>query len=355
MQDGSGVLIRRGGSFGTWAAPETTSYQAEAHLQEILAASPGWLPAVSPEARTVQELSTSAGFADICAVDIDGSLTVVECKLASSSEKRRMVIGQLIDYAAAVWRDGEQAFFDAWRRAQGVDLAEWLSIDAFDDLRANLAAGRFGLCLAVDAIDPDIKRLIEYLNLITRAEVSVTAIQLSYTRDGDVEVLIPTSFGGEIADAKVDPVRRTDRWTRESFLDALQDQLDRETAGWLLNQTERTPLHGKREYFWYGARPGGGLFLHLFGYRYPPVQLWVNKAGELMLYGNWNQFPSVKGHGGFDELAALLGQPDRSMQAGVRAATLDREKLWNTIRNTALAINSDEGSMAQSSRPEDGI
>lgn len=340
MPDDSGILIRRGGDSGAWTTPETTAYEAEAHLQQVLAATPGRVPGVSDEACSVRELATTAGYVDVCIVDIDRRLTIVECKLASNSERRRMVIGQVIDYAAALWRDGEVSFFDAWRRVDGVELADALSPSAFSKLRQNLVAGRMNLCLAVDTIDGNLRRLVEYLNLITLPEVSVTAVQLSYARDGDVEILIPTSFGGEIAEAKVAPSGRRVRWTKDSFLEAVVSDTDRATAAWLFAQAEALePRRGPNEPLWYGTKPGGGIFLQPYGLEYSPLQLWVNKAGQLMAYGNWAQFAATKGHPGFAELAALLGQDHRAGQRGVAASTLDRHRLWDIALRCSEAIN----------------
>lgn len=332
------MLIRRGG-IGAWSAPELGTYPAERDLQRLLAESPGWLPGVSHEARTVRELSTSAGPLDICAVDVDGSVTVVECKLAVNSEPRRMVIGQVLDYASAIWRDGPDSFIAGWTRARGVEFSDWLVPGADEALRSNLEAGRFGLCLAVDAIDEDIRRLVEFLSRITTADVAVTAIQLSYARDGDVEILIPTTFGGEIADAKT-PKRRGDRWTYETFLAALTDPAERDTAEWLLAKVAETrPLGIHAEMFWWGARPGGGVFLHVHGHRYASAQLWVNKAGALMVCGTWNQYGSLKDHPGFSRLASFLGQPDRTKQISVPVASLDHRELWDVLVETSAAVN----------------
>jgi len=69
------------------------------------------VPAVRPDkvsqgaAITVRS-AASAGIGGIAAPD--SAITVVECKLESNAEKRRMVIGQLIDYAAAITADGSR-------------------------------------------------------------------------------------------------------------------------------------------------------------------------------------------------------------------------------------------------------
>lgn len=62
----------------------------------------------------MRELPTLAGQADVCIIGPGGDITVVECKLASNSERRRMVIGQVLDYASAIWQDGTETFHREW-------------------------------------------------------------------------------------------------------------------------------------------------------------------------------------------------------------------------------------------------
>jgi hypothetical protein len=349
MPDDGGLLIRRGGEGSPWRAPASTAYDAEAHLQSVLAGSPGWLPGVSDEAWTVQELATSGGYVDVCVVDTDGRITVVECKLASNSEKRRMVVGQVIDYAAALWRDGDSAFLDAWQRVGGPDLTQALTADALSALRSHLDRGTVNLCLAVDQIDSELRRLVEFLNRLTLPQVSVTAVQLSYARDGDLEILIPSTFGGEIADAKVAPSARKDHGTVDSFLEALADPSDRALAEWLFERVTSTgPGLTTSDLFWFGTRPGGGVYLRPFGGRYSPLQLWVNSAHALMVYGNWNQYEAVRSHPGFAELASLLGQDHLGPQRSVPAAALPRDALWAVVSRCAQEINSPSPDLSSS-------
>lgn len=61
---------------------------------------------------------------------------------------------------------------------------------------------------------------MEYLNRATQEQVPVTALQLVYARQGDLEILIPSTFGGEIAAAKTRASKG--QWTRQTFLDAIE-------------------------------------------------------------------------------------------------------------------------------------
>ncbi len=340
VSDERRILVRQAGS-ATWSTPDTSAYDNEAHLQSLLVHDPSRVPGVTQEALAVDELPTSGGPADVCIVDVDGAVTVVECKLASNSERRRMVIGQVIDYAAAIWMDGVDTFMSAWTERGGADLNEALSPEGVDSLRTNISEARVNLCLAVDAIDSDLRRLVEYLNRVTVDDVRVTALQLSYARHGDLEILIPSTYGGEIAAAKSRTVRTP--WTRQAFLDALGSPADVELATWYLDQAEATGAErrGDHDLIWYGIRPGGGLFLHPFGVRYAPLQLWVNSSGHLMLFGNWKQWPSIAGHEGFAGLAALFSQDHLSGSRSVRADNYDRHAVWAEVLRCADAVNAE--------------
>jgi hypothetical protein len=215
MTDSSKILIRLGKT-SLWMTPESFSYNNEKQLQEIVAASPHWVPGVLEGSPAVREFHTLAGPVDVMIVTLDGSLTAVECKLEANPEKRRTVIGQLIDYTSAVRQEGPERFFEQWESRGGPDLASTLDSEALQELRDRITTGRIGLCWVADRIDADLRRLIEYLNEITNDSVAVTALQLAYARHGDVELLIPSTYGGEIAAAKAAQSGQVDNrdWTR---------------------------------------------------------------------------------------------------------------------------------------------
>lgn len=336
------ILVRQASAGGRWEVPETSAYDDEAHLKALLLADPGRVPAVSSEAHAVTELSTGGGPIDVCIVDADGSLTVIECKLASNSERRRMVIGQVIDYASGIWNGGDASFLKAWRHRGGIDLEDVLASDALVQLKRNIAEGRINLCLAVDAIDSDLRRLVEYLNLVTLDHVIVTALQLAYARHGDLEILIPSTYGGEIAAAKtraIDSGRAL--WTYEAFLESLGADTDREFFTQFLQRLETLPeRRGDHDLVWYGRRPGGFVFVHPYGLRYAPFQFRINKAGQLMAYGNWKNYPAVAGHNGFASLASVMGQDHLSSAKNVSVRQLDLERLWEESLRSAIAVNS---------------
>ncbi len=174
---------------------------------------------------------------------------------------------------------------------------------------------------------------------MTLAEVRVTAVQLAYARDGEVEILIPSTFGGEIAEAKVRASSRSDRWTTETFLAALGSDDDRAIAAEIFARTERLERRGPKPALWYGQPPRGGINIHLHGLVYPPVWLSINKDRFLMVGATWNAFPEIAHHDAHAPLAELLGLDHRVGSRSVRVRDLDLDELWATIVECAVGIN----------------
>jgi hypothetical protein len=209
------ILVRTEG--GTWSSPGSYGYVNEAELQELLALQPSLIEGVSTEAVAIREFSTGVGPADLVIVDINGSVTIVECKLARNAEIRRTIIGQVFDYAARLAELTPASFVELWQRQKGPSLDalfEGRPEDARQALEGNLAAGAFTLVLAADAITEDLRRIVRYLNTHTSAGIRLLAFELRRAVHGTTEILIPTLYGAESAEEK--NARRTSgsaRWT----------------------------------------------------------------------------------------------------------------------------------------------
>lgn len=335
------ILIRQSdGTYESWTQPETSAYKDESHLQEVLASHPAQIPGVLEGSHAIREFSTSAGPIDICVLSPNGQVTVVECKLEKNSEKRRMVVGQLIDYASALRSDGVSKFRATWANRSHIDLDEFLDPDAVSELDSSINGGRINLCLAVDQIDEDIQRLVEYLNLITSDSVMVTALQLSYAKLGSIEVLIPSTFGAEIAHSKQTGTRETpNRWTWETFIESLPDDRDQKFATDLYERLMSHSDHGNHQPMWFGARPKGSIFFHIHRARYAPFGLWINSANRLNVYGTWRQWPSLRDDERFSELASFLGQSLGQKLHGVYVDQLDVDEFWRLAVECDYAIN----------------
>ncbi len=203
-------------------------YDSERALQEIIHAHPS-LVTGSPTGETgtaiaCREFQSGVGPADVVVLDTEGNLTLIECKLASNREVRREIIGQVLDYASRIWRMNAEEFELAWARANGGVSP----FDALDDaegriraaVQENLESARFKIILAVDDINDDIRRIVEFLNRVTVAETGVLVVEFARASVGNTEVLIPTSFGTDFIEAKAaaDPKSSRPRWSVDEYL-----------------------------------------------------------------------------------------------------------------------------------------
>jgi len=193
-----GVQVRQVGSNGSWCIPDRTASPGKDQLQGIIADDPDWVPGVTEDAWAVGEFTTSAGLVDLCIVSPDGSLTLVVCKLGTNPKRGRHVIGQVLDYTSAIKHDGEQAFREQWVKQGGDDL-DTLQEDGREQLARNIAEGRIHLCLVVHQIDADLRRMVDYLKLISFDDVQITALQLAYAQHGELEILNPSTYGAATA------------------------------------------------------------------------------------------------------------------------------------------------------------
>ena len=334
------ILVRTINSAEQWREPETQDYVNEDHLQKLLADDPTRIPGVTAESKAVRELQTFAGPIDICVVGPDGTITVVECKLKKNPEPRRMVLGQMIDYASSLREGGLKSFMYAWQKRGGHDLKTLLGDEGFGVLETNIQTGVINLCLAVDRIDKDIQRLVEYSNLIS-PNIAVTALQLRYAKYGDIEILIPETFGHEIAESKSrsSNISRMS-WTWESFINALSTNSDQELARELKRRIDATPSTGKYDKFWYGTQPSGGIYFQIHGENYSPFQLWQNSNSQLCIFGHWQVWRNLHHDDRFAELAKILGQSHTEGPKATLVSKLDIDKFWEIAIECDIKINS---------------
>lgn len=158
-----------------------------------------------------REMPLSGWSLDLLMVDQRGVLTLVEAKLMQNPESRRDVIGQIIEYAAnafELWASGAARQYAAeyWNR-QGRELDEVLreafgadiDPDSFwETVEANLRQGRIRMIIAGDALRPEVRRMIEYLNgEMQNAEVLGLELKC-YGREGEPVVMVPAIVGHSV-------------------------------------------------------------------------------------------------------------------------------------------------------------
>ncbi|HQZ36837.1 MAG TPA: hypothetical protein PK020_20590 [Ilumatobacteraceae bacterium] len=102
----------------------------------------------------------------------------------------------------------------------GAQDEEAVAIEAA--LTENLRLGRFNLVLAVDRINDGLRRIVEFMNDRTSADLSVVTMELRYSKHGDVEMLVPTVFGAELARAKAQKAGTKVSWSESDVHDYLE-------------------------------------------------------------------------------------------------------------------------------------
>lgn len=158
-----------------------TAGRNEAWLRDTLFASPAILPigdidaSFAPLVPLCRELRTEAGPVDICYVNPNGLLTLVECKLWRNPEARRKVVAQVLDYARAMSRwsysDLQRQVSIATGKAGNVpfetvrEISPNLREDRFaDSVTRMMRSGRFLLLIAGDGIREDVAAMAELIN-----------------------------------------------------------------------------------------------------------------------------------------------------------------------------------------------
>jgi hypothetical protein len=140
-------------------------------------------------------------------LDQDGVPTLVEVKRGTDTRIRREVVGQMMDYAANAilhWPVEELRERFAMRcEKAGVNPVELLQeqlgpegdIDAFwGKVKANLMAGRIRMLFVADVIPPELRKIVEFLNVQMRP-AEVLAIELRQYQGEGLRTLAPILMG----------------------------------------------------------------------------------------------------------------------------------------------------------------
>ena len=79
--------------------------------------------------------------------------------------------------------------------------------------------GHFRLVVAVDQITDELRSIIEYMNTHMSDPVSVMALEVGRFKQDGVELLVPKTYGAEIAEAKARTSTGTKRWSSQAVID----------------------------------------------------------------------------------------------------------------------------------------
>ena len=191
-----------------WHFVEGEGYPNEEYLRNLVAREPRLIPAreigMDPDAQvvTLREVGLpGAGSSDIIMIYSDGAIVVVECKLATNPEKKRTVIGQVLDYASSLsgmsyeqldarCRDSRKSALHELMQQQ-VPADQWDEDQFRADVVGTLNAGTFGLVIAIDEMDTDLARILQYVSSRSHGTLRIFGLEMRYYKQGDVEAIVP--------------------------------------------------------------------------------------------------------------------------------------------------------------------
>ena len=268
-----------------WQFVEAKKYQKEESLRNLIVEEPRLLPqhelGIDPKAQIVslREMGLpGAGASDVILIDSDGGITIVECKLATNPEKKRAVIGQVLDYASSLSLMSYDALDARCREVQQAGLHEIMQknvqADQWDedrfrqDVTDTLRAGRFRLVIAIDEMDPDLARILDYMSSQSRGTLHIFGLEMRYHKTHALEAVVP-----HIANPLTEGPLPSPQWDADRFRNELQRINDEQVRTAALDMVDFA-LHndslswghdqGKGS-FGYRIRPGGKP-ISLFSY-----------------------------------------------------------------------------------------
>jgi len=247
---------------------EEKAFDLEAELQKLVAdhpelldgeqMSPGdprrWL-LISSEKSIAEAAGEGARWAlDHLLVDQDARPTLAEVKRGWSSEIRRTIVGQLLEYAAhasETWTAKHlRETFENSAERRGLDPRQELDrllqkgaeadVDAFwDEVERNLDANRLRLLFISDRIPDELARVVTFLNE-QMPDIEVLAVEIKRFQGGSNQTLVPRIIGRTTRGAKANRGRPRTRLTRQSFLEGFPDQGVRAVAEAFLDVAQDT-------------------------------------------------------------------------------------------------------------------
>ena len=266
------VLIRKEGQ---WVEADLKMFVSESELQALLARDPHLVPGCAGAA-VVRELTVpGVGSVDLVAVDDSGTITLIECKLEKNPESRRSWSARSWPTPAG-WQGCHSTSSTILFRARaGAGVLDAITAQGGPDFDRDalrevferaLADGNFRLVVAVDSITDELRKIIIYLNAHLTDPASVMALELGYLKQGEVEVLVPQTYGAEVSAAKEAKRPGIRRWSEQEVRDAVASAEDpqRGLAEQLLahaDQHQATIKGGT------GAAPSAGFYYLLAGQR----------------------------------------------------------------------------------------
>ena len=210
------ILVRKKGK-RRWEKVREQNFENEAALQNILYQSPEIIPVeklgenvLKPKLFIKEAGLPGSGYTDLIGIDEKGGITIIECKLATNTDIRRKVIGQVLEYAAYLWQMDYDQFdeicckAERWENKRLIDAMRekmeevpelWSEEDFRHNVFSTLEKGDFWLTIAVDSLNDELKRIIQFLNSRGEDSPQIHALEMRQFETSDLQMLVPEVFG----------------------------------------------------------------------------------------------------------------------------------------------------------------
>lgn len=293
-------ILMRSQSDKEWKLVETAAYSKENELQHLLAESPSLISISDVRENAgslvvaVQEFPLSIGYIDILAFSAEGDIAIIECKLASNSEAKRKVIGQVLEYGANLWQTTYEELDQGVRLRNGESLAElveknvqspdWDEETFRGNVESALASGNFILIIVVDEINEELTRIVRFMNAGGRQGFDFAALEMRRFHNENSEMLIPRFFGPSNTVKKTPNLPGT-KWDEPTFFAELQELHGDSSVVVAKHLLEWSK---KKVSVWWGRGKESGSFVpYLFNneIKYQLFAVWTN--GTVEIYFQW--------------------------------------------------------------------
>lgn len=231
-------MVRKGNE--AWKIADVYPSSFETDLQELIISDPSILPitnireGASELVLAIKEVSIRGKSIDVLGFTRDGDIAIIECKLAKNEEARRKVIGQILEYAAYLWRLNYDELDDIIKNNYGKSLIELIQENSSESLDEetfiknvgnNLKSGSFMLLIATDRINETLEKIIKFINEASQSNFSLHAIELKRFKSGDIEILLPYIHG--LTEKPTESVKTARYWDEESFFSELKSNANK--------------------------------------------------------------------------------------------------------------------------------
>jgi len=239
---------------------------------------------------------------DLLGVDADGTIVIVECKLEANREARRMVVGQILEYAGQLRGRSYEEFEEMLTSGSDISLVDrarqhisdkaWSEADFRAAVEQGLKSGDFRLVIAINGMNDELKRIVEHLN--ERGGVRLEALELHQFHDEKTktQVLVPELYG--TARRTTTARARRDPWDWDSFEnDAVKKGLADNQIKTIKDLHHRLHFNLKAEIIW-GRGPTYASFGAKWAFTHASV-VWVASGGTMVLqFGALNKSEEEK-------------------------------------------------------------